>query len=126
MDHCILLQRLSDKFGTWEKAPEWITSYLDNLKQLVVVEGVHSDQQELDYNVSQGLVLGSVLFRDYGSPIGNIFRRHDIQFHVYTDDTQMYISFHPDDQEETLERLEACLQEVHFLMAQNYLKLTYE
>ena len=50
--------------------------------------------------------------------VGHIFKRYGIQFHVYADDTQVYISFHLDDQEETVQKLESCLQEVHLWVDQ--------
>ena len=41
-----------------------------------------------------------------------------MQFHVYADDTQVYVTFYPEDEEEVLQRLELCLQEGTLWMAQ--------
>ena len=43
--------------------------------------------------VSQGSVLGPLKFCIYMLPIGSIMRHHDIDFHIYAADTQLYVSF---------------------------------
>jgi hypothetical protein len=123
VDHGVLLKRLSDRLGIQGQALRWIASYLENRKQFVVVHGARSAEQELDCNVPQGSVLGPGLFGDYNSPVGDIFRKHNIDFHLYADDTQVYVSFSPGDEATALKRLELCISEVSIWMAQNYLKL---
>ena len=56
VEHKILLTRLSERFGVKDHALEWISSYLSERKQFVVVNGVHSAEQELVCNVPQGSV----------------------------------------------------------------------
>ena len=127
VDHSILLQRLSDRFGIKGSALEWITSYLANRSQFVTALGEKSIEHHLDCNVPQGSVLGPGWFGDYNSPVGNIFRKHDIRYHLYADDTQVYFFFPPGEGEaEAFKRLEVCLEEVRLWMANNYLKLNDE
>ena len=66
------------------------------------------------------------MFGDYSSPVADIFRKHDIEFHLYADDTQVYISFPPDQESIAMHKLEQCLSEVRAWMAKNYLKLNDE
>ena len=55
-------------------------------------------------------------------PLHNIIHNHDINFHCYADDTQLYISTKPD----TIAKqstLEACLKDMKEWMAHNFLLL---
>ena len=61
----------------------------------VQIGGVLSDMHILDFGVPQGSVLGPLGFILYTSPVGNIIRKHGLSFHVYADDTQMYMSYNP-------------------------------
>ena len=123
VNHSILLNRLSNRLGIQDKALDWIASYLQDRKQFVILNGKKSSVHNLDCNVPQGSVLGPGLFSDYNSPVGDIFRRHGIQFHLYADDTQVYLSFDPRDEDKAKSRLEKCINEVRVWMAQNSLKL---
>ena len=38
-------------------------------------------------------ILGLVEYSIYTFPVGNIIRRHHIQYHMYADDTQLYVAF---------------------------------
>ena len=123
VDHAILLKRLSDRIGIRDQALRWLESYLHDRSQFVIVDGKRSAVHKLDCNVPQGSVLGPGLFSDYDSPVADIFRRHNIQYHLYADDTQIYLAFDPSDEQNALSRLESCIQEVRLWMAQNSLKL---
>ena len=65
LDHSILLTRLHDVFVTSGKAFEWFLSYLSDKFQSVCVNGRVSSQKTLHYWVSQGSVLGPILFTLY-------------------------------------------------------------
>ncbi len=55
-------------------------------------------------------------------PLGNIIRRYGINFHCYTDDTQLNISTRPDETS-TLYKLAECIQNVKDWMTNNFLLL---
>ena len=122
VDHAVLLRRLSDRLAIRGKAIDWISSYLDNRRQFVLVDGTRSSVQNLDYNVLQRSVLGPGLFSDYNSPVSGIFHRHNSQFHLYADNTQIYLASDQCD-EDAIRRLEGCINEIRLWMAQNSLKL---
>ena len=50
-------------------------------------------------------------------------RTHDVDFHLYADDTQLYLDVHLPDTKITKIKLEACVGEVRKWMAANMLKL---
>ena len=93
VNHRILLKRLATRFGIGGLALEWFRSYLSNCKSSFSVEGATSTSRSLNCGVPQGSVLGPILFMLYTSPIGDVVRNHDINFHLYADDSQLYITF---------------------------------
>ena len=38
-------------------------------------------------------MLGPILYLLYTAPLADLFRHHNLQFHLYADDTQHYVSF---------------------------------
>ena len=93
VDQAILLQRMSSKFGIKGDALNWFRSYLSERSQVVYINGTTSDSYDVGCGVPQGSVLGPFLYLIYTSPIGDILRSHKMNFHLYADDTQIYVSF---------------------------------
>ena len=67
IDHKILLERLSSKFGFRGKVLNWFSSYLSGRSYRVVLNGTSSDKYELNFGVPQGSCLGPLLFILYAS-----------------------------------------------------------
>ena len=63
--------------------------YLTSCKQYICVESSKSSLKNLDQGVSQGSVLGPLLYLVYTSSIGKILKHHGIQYHLYVDDSQI-------------------------------------
>ena len=86
--------------------------------------GERSEEKGKTCDFPQGSILGPNLYEDYiAVPVGSIFRKHGILFHIYADDTQAYISFEPGEEDECLHKLELCIKEIRQWMAKNWLKL---
>ena len=105
-------------------AHAWISSYLTDRKQFITIKGERSKETLKDCDVPQGSILGPNLYEDYtAAPIGDICRRHGVLFHIYADDTQVYLAFPPGEEQSAIEKLECCLHEIKSWMTNNWLQL---
>ncbi len=76
----------------------------------------------LKYGLPQGSILGPTLFSLYMCPLGSICCRYDISYHMYTDDTQIYLPLKVGN-EYSLQSLLLCLEEVKIWLSKNFLQL---
>jgi hypothetical protein len=129
VDHDILLNRMSTRLGITGNALEWFRSYLSGRTETVSINGVKSLSKLLKYGVPQGSVLGPLLFLAYMLPLGDLIRKHNVSFHLYADDTQVYLSFEISKEngaQQAMQKLEECITLVRGWMATNFLKLNDE
>ena len=96
VDHCLLLRRLQTSFGISGAPLDWFTSYLMARRQRVSIPDALSDSLSLDWGVPQGSCLGPLLYIIYSSKLFHIIERHLPDSHCYADDSQLYLSFRPD------------------------------
>ena len=120
INHQKLLNLLNQSFGIRGVALEWFESYLKDRTKTVKIGSRTSTPVTLKYGVLQGSVLGPIIFTMYTTPPGNIIRKHGLNFHLYTDDTQLYISFQPGvsvSNETAIFCLEACIKDIKDIKA---------
>ena len=84
MDHAILLGKLK---LCWVSSLNWFRSYLSDRKQQTFIDGIQSDFCNITCGISQGSILGSLLFTIYINdlPSCNLFSKP----RMYADDTTL-------------------------------------
>ena len=126
IDHDVLLNTLKSEVGVEGKALQWFRSYLSGRLQRVKIGTSLSSPQDLRYGVPQGSVLGPQLFSLYTKPLIKVIEINGMIYHIYADDTQLYISFQPKcttSTAETLRVIEICTSNINSWMKSHFLKL---
>ena len=89
-------------------------------------DGCKSAPMPLRSGILQGSVLGPIIFMLYTVLLGDICCRNGIEFHLYADDTQVYMTFKasvPMAKEECIAKIEKSIGKIDIWMSQNLLKL---
>ena len=123
ISHTILIDRLQSKFGIAGNALSWINSYLSGRSQFVKLGKHSSSITPLRHGVPQGSVLGPLLFTTYISPITEIIKHFNIDYHQYADDTQIFHSLNYETSSTSINTLTSCIKSIESWFLQNYLQL---
>ena len=124
IDHRILQTCLEHWVGVTGSALSWIKSYLSDISQCFAIGMTTSEGKCLNFGVRQGSVLEPRKYCLYSKPIGAICSRHNLLYHCYADDNQVYIAIMPKTiWFDTAKKLEACLADISTWMSANMLKL---
>ena len=94
INHQILLSTLAE-LGIADSALTWFTSYLTNRTFQVTWNGSLSKPCFLETGVTQGPVLGLLLFSLYTRSLGSAITSHGFSYHCYPEDTQFSSVFSP-------------------------------
>ena len=123
IDHNILLTRLSSWFGIHGTALNWFRSYLSSRYFRVKCNNDFSSSHTCLCGVPQGSVLGPLLFVMYTTPLSTVVSSLSLNHHLYADDTQLFLSFHPSDFHSNISHLQNTLQQISSWMTVNLLVL---
>ena len=104
----------------------WFESYVTGCSQSVIVNRLQSSIFDVQFGVPQGTVLGPVLYTLYTTPLGKTIKEHNINYHMYADDTQLYKSVPFSDLQLLVQSIEPCSGNVIKWMTDNKLKMNNE
>ena len=122
IDHDNLFCILEKYVGICGNALKLIKSYFSNRTQHVEIDHVLSDFANIMCGVPQCSVLGPLKFCLYLLPLSAILRYHNIGYHVYVDDTQLYVSLKCKQPLEAILKLNSCLADIRWMIT-NKLKI---
>lgn len=118
VNHQILLKKL-EKYGIRGIALDWITDYLNNRQQYVILNKTNSFKSIVTCGVPQGSILGPLLFILY---INDIVQASDALFPIiFADDTNIF--FTGTDIDETIRTMNSELSKIISWLNTNQLSL---
>ena len=115
VDHDFMIRRLEKSFGITRTALQWLRSYLSRRSKHVVMNGERSEGLNLPFGVPQGSCLGPLCFTLYSSKFFEVIKPHLPEAHAYADDSQLYLSFKPNNEvneSEPIKSMELCIRAI--------------
>ena len=92
IDHPTLVHRLHTDFGFTDTVLQWFSSYLTDRTHYVSLSNLCSVFAPVYSRVTQGSVIGPILFTMYIKPLSAIVDSHSIIHHSFADDLQLQMS----------------------------------
>ena len=88
-----------------------------------MIDDILSEFANLVCGVPLGSVLGPTKFCLYLLPLCAILKKHNIGYHIYADDTHLYISFNSIEPLTYLTKLNNCISDLRVWMIENKLQI---
>jgi hypothetical protein len=102
-------------------AHRWIMSHLTDRKQRVIINYSMLTYSYITCGVPQGSVLGSLMSLLYQTGLRDIIEPFTIEYMLYADDLQLYLSFPVRDLPSTVIKKQECFQAVKTWLSTLYL-----
>ena len=121
-----LFELLQNRFGIKGTALDWIKSYLGKQSSSIHINSKTSPPTVTSFGVPQGSILGPINFTIYTTPLADIIKHHNLSYHFYADDTQLYITFDLKSQsslQESIDCVEKCAMDIKIWRSKKMLKL---
>ena len=92
-DHNIFTHRLKQDFCISDTGLDWFSSYLRDRTNKVCISGALSPKHIMEFGFPQGSNMGPIGYSMYTHPVGKTLHDNNISYHIYADDTQLYVTF---------------------------------
>ena len=125
VDHEVLLQMLSDKFGITDQALHWFEEYLQSRSFKVLINNSFSKEISLKYSMPQGSAAGANIFNLYCSTLSKIIPS-DLHLSGFAEDHSVRRKFNTNnrnDERNTMASLESCMLTIKSWMDTVHLKM---
>ncbi|CAB3992083.1 Hypothetical predicted protein [Paramuricea clavata] len=120
IDHTLLLERLSHRYGINGTVLEWFKSYLLDRTQSVKVKDALSNDKKLLFGIPQRSVLGPIFFSLFFAPMEDVITAHGLSCMIYADDSQPYVILDPKkNRDAMLSKIELCIKDILTWCAKN-------
>ena len=90
INHTILNHRLTS-IGITGTAHTWLSSFITNQTSSVLVYSTRSSSRLVTHDVTQGSVIGPIIFNIYINTLLHLILNSPVSFHTYADDIQLYV-----------------------------------